>query len=666
MLKKYILLILLVGSHIVIAQDTKKVLIIGIDGCRPDVLQLASTPNIDLLLSNSTYSYHALNDDITYSGPGWSAMMTGVWSGKHGVTDNGFAGNNFNDFPHFIKRVEENLPSLYTVSISQWHPINNSIALDYADFKYNATSETEVTLQAVNQLDNFDPDVIFLHYDDVDHAGHAYGFDLNVPEYISSIESVDTEIGQVLQSLYARPEYLNENWLILLSTDHGGQGSSHGGSSPQEETIFFIANNKNFEERIITPDTVEIIDITNCVGNSKHLYLDSDTDMVNVPHFSELNFGENEDFTIECRIKTSTAADVAILSNKNWDSGSNDGFVFSFKFADGPEWKVNIGDGSNRLDINTGGTIADNEWHHLAVTFDRDGEMIMYENGVLVDSANMSSIGNIDNGAPLRFGADINGAYNYSGAIEEVRIWNGVLSNTDINNWKCNSIDNTHPRYSDLIGYWPLNEGAGNIANDLSPNTNHGNISLPEWSALDSTISYDQTPRITDISITAMDWLCLDIDNNWNLDGKSWIDSFPTVRVINDDTPGSLRSVINTSCPEDSIFFHYSLTGNDHLLSREIVIPHSLAIIGLGETSTSISGNYQHRIFDIPSGVNFLLDKLKLHESNELTNGGAIFNRGNLVLKNILFENNFQNNIPKAITNLGNIRIENNVLIKNP
>ena len=46
-----------------------KVLIIGIDGCRPDALQQANTPNIDQFLSNSIYSWDALNDGITISGP---------------------------------------------------------------------------------------------------------------------------------------------------------------------------------------------------------------------------------------------------------------------------------------------------------------------------------------------------------------------------------------------------------------------------------------------------------------------------------------------------------------------------------------------------------------------------------------------------------------------
>ncbi|HIE84911.1 MAG TPA: hypothetical protein EYQ00_14205, partial [Dehalococcoidia bacterium] len=56
-------------------QSDKKVLIIGIDGCRADALELAQTPNIDGLIANGIYSPNALNEDITISGPGWSARV---------------------------------------------------------------------------------------------------------------------------------------------------------------------------------------------------------------------------------------------------------------------------------------------------------------------------------------------------------------------------------------------------------------------------------------------------------------------------------------------------------------------------------------------------------------------------------------------------------------
>ena len=56
----------------------KKVLLIGLDGVRVDILAAANTPNIDALIANGTFSDDAQTRPRTVSGPGWSSMLTGV------------------------------------------------------------------------------------------------------------------------------------------------------------------------------------------------------------------------------------------------------------------------------------------------------------------------------------------------------------------------------------------------------------------------------------------------------------------------------------------------------------------------------------------------------------------------------------------------------------
>jgi len=132
------------------AQDNKKVLFIGIDGTRPDALAFANTPHLDALIAEGIYTPDGLNNDITISGPGWSAMLTGVWSDKHGVTDNGFTGSNYEDYPSIFKRIEDFNPDLHTVSFVHWNEINDFIVLDHADFKTNYGSDLEVGEAAAN------------------------------------------------------------------------------------------------------------------------------------------------------------------------------------------------------------------------------------------------------------------------------------------------------------------------------------------------------------------------------------------------------------------------------------------------------------------------------------------------------------------------------------
>jgi hypothetical protein len=114
------------------------------------------------------------------------------------------------------------------------------------------------------------------------------------------------------------------------------------------------------------------------------------------------------------------------------------------------------------------------------------------------------------------------------GSIAEVRVWNSVINNQHIQSWYCSELTNNHPNYNNLIGYWKLNEGAGTtMAIDYIGGSGvaNGTINNAAWLAPDSNWIYDytNTPRITDITVTALTHLCIPIDNNWDLDGISLI-----------------------------------------------------------------------------------------------------------------------------------------------
>ena len=231
----------------------RRVLIIGIDGARSDAIRAANTPNLDGLIADGVVSYDAFaggelgqaSQQATSSGPGWSSILTGVWRDKHGVSDNSFSGNNFGDYPHFYKRVKDLYPTAYQSSIIHWSPIDSSIVqavADSVDFRRDVGTDALVASEAATHLGNTDPDLLFLHFDDVDHAGHASGYSTAVPAYLAAIEGVDTHIGTVLSALTARPNHASEEWLVLVTTDHGGLGFSHGGQSVDERTIFIIAS----------------------------------------------------------------------------------------------------------------------------------------------------------------------------------------------------------------------------------------------------------------------------------------------------------------------------------------------------------------------------------------------------------------------------------------
>ncbi|WP_339729528.1 LamG-like jellyroll fold domain-containing protein [uncultured Gimesia sp.] len=114
-------------------RSQKRVLIIGMDGTRPDALAKAKTPTFDRLIREGAFTDEAdilgtrYQKNDTISGPGWSSILTGVWADKHGVHDNKFKGKNYELFPHFFKRLKRQRPDAKTASLVSWGPIHEHI-----------------------------------------------------------------------------------------------------------------------------------------------------------------------------------------------------------------------------------------------------------------------------------------------------------------------------------------------------------------------------------------------------------------------------------------------------------------------------------------------------------------------------------------------------------
>lgn len=246
------------------AQNEKKVLFIGIDGVRFDALQEANTPTVDSLKNEGLFTYDSWHLGITMSGPSWSTMLTGVWENKHLVTNNSYTNANYNNYPYFPKRAKECRPDLKCVQIVTWNPMDDASngtggyvfnsGWDYS-LDVGTHGQGLVTSAALTQMLDPELDVLFLHYDEIDVAGHANGFSPTIPTYMNAINQVDVEIRQVLNGLKNRPNYANEDWLVLLTTDHGGIGLGHGGNTNNERHIWWIAAGPSIPNAQITgPD----------------------------------------------------------------------------------------------------------------------------------------------------------------------------------------------------------------------------------------------------------------------------------------------------------------------------------------------------------------------------------------------------------------------------
>ena len=124
----------------------------------------------------------------------------------------------------------------------------------------------------------------------------------------------------------------------------------------------------------------------------------------------------------------------------------------------------------DRIDKLSSAAALEGKWNHWAFTKNATtGSMKIYLNGFLFHSATgKTKTLDIQN---LVFGANSANSYFYQGDLDELRIWNKELTQAEIQGWMKKSVDNSHPQYANLVAYYPLDEGSGNVATDMATGT---------------------------------------------------------------------------------------------------------------------------------------------------------------------------------------------------
>lgn len=119
------------------------------------------------------------------------------------------------------------------------------------------------------------------------------------------------------------------------------------------------------------------------------------------------------------------------------------------------------------------------QWNHWAFTKNAvSGDMKIYLNGFLWHSGTaMTKTISI---LTMILGKDNALQNNWKGKINELSIWNKELSQSDIQGWMYKQITNSHPFYANLMAYYKLNEGTGQIINDSKNNIASTGVNL-QW-----------------------------------------------------------------------------------------------------------------------------------------------------------------------------------------
>ncbi|MBQ9115212.1 MAG: alkaline phosphatase family protein [Clostridia bacterium] len=252
------------NSELPVGKTEKKAIIIGMDGCRADVLTEMQSSNsiIGTMLQdgasiNLAYcggvNYPEKNTQDTSTAPGWCSILTGVWATEHGITGNDISKDMSTKILHTSLTEQKIIDSaVFNTKWAGHFSRKNATYLNekqYAEdnnlpIAYNKYKNNEVMLEeTIAELRNLNcADFTFVIYEPTDAAGHGYGFTINNPRYKNAFIQGDDYGYQTLCTIKARETFAQEDWLVIVTSDHGGYGIEHGEDSIQERMTFIVAN----------------------------------------------------------------------------------------------------------------------------------------------------------------------------------------------------------------------------------------------------------------------------------------------------------------------------------------------------------------------------------------------------------------------------------------
>ncbi|MBO3272309.1 alkaline phosphatase family protein [Hymenobacter defluvii] len=297
-------------THVATAQQrSPKVVFIIADGIPADVIEKASVPNIRKVIAAGTYlRAHVGGDQGTYtetptiSAPGYNNLLTGTWGYKHNVWGNSIKAPNY-QYKTIFRLLKDQQPTKKTAIFSTWLdnrtklvgeglPATGNLRVDYRADGYELDTiayphdkqsqyihaiDERVVGEAVKTLTAKGPDLSWVYLEYTDDMGHRHG---DSEQQQQAIAYLDAQVGRLWDAVQTRQKKYKEDWLLVLTTDHGRDpqtGRNHGGQSARERATWVVVSTKNVNAYAQQPEPVAIVDILPTISRFMQLSLPQTT-----------------------------------------------------------------------------------------------------------------------------------------------------------------------------------------------------------------------------------------------------------------------------------------------------------------------------------------------------------------------------------------------------
>ena len=242
------------------------VVVISIDGLRPDAIQRFSATTMRRLMREGAYALTAQTILPSTTLPSHTSMLTGVDAGRHGITwneervdDRGYV-----DVPTvFALAKAHGFRTAAFFSKTKFHHLEAPNTIDYVrsprggvfDARWDATRTVNEVQRHLGSRASA-PNLLFVHIGEPDYAGHLFGWMGRA--YGNAVRAADRAVAELLAESERR--FGRGNFTVILTADHGGHGRSHGSADGRDTTIPWIAWGKGVAKGVELPTGIRTMD----------------------------------------------------------------------------------------------------------------------------------------------------------------------------------------------------------------------------------------------------------------------------------------------------------------------------------------------------------------------------------------------------------------------
>ena len=237
------------------APKAKHVIYIGLDGWGAYSVPKAEMPTVKGLMAKGCYTLQKRTVLPSSSAVNWASMFMGAGPELHGYTQWGSQTPELpsrvilknNIFPTIFQLYRDANPEAEIGVLSEWAGIKylvDTLSTSYhavaPDYNQHPTALCEMAEKYIREKK---PALAAIVFDNPDHVGHADGHD--TPAYYDKLKELDGYIARIVKAV--DDAGMTDETIFIITSDHGGIGTGHGGITMQEMETPFIIAGKNIK-----------------------------------------------------------------------------------------------------------------------------------------------------------------------------------------------------------------------------------------------------------------------------------------------------------------------------------------------------------------------------------------------------------------------------------